>query len=102
MSKRASIRRGVEQRLARSKGVRAAVRSTAGDVLDAAKARAADHRDTGDYAASLHIERGAVDAHVVADAPHATDLEYGHTNPRSGRWIDGAWIMTRATDDAAG
>lgn len=98
MGSRVTVRKGIEQRLARSQGVRAEVRATAGRVLDAARARAAHHRDTGEYTESLHIERGSIDAHVVADADHAADLEYGHTLP-NGRHVEGAHIMTGAATD---
>jgi len=93
------IKTGIERRLARMRGVRKAVRDVGKTVLTNAKTNAAEHRDSGDYADSLALERGDVDVHVVAHDPAAVLIEHGYTT-EDGQRIEGQKILTRAAADA--
>jgi hypothetical protein len=98
----ASIRRDLNRRMARQKGVKAAVRAVAEQILDAAISRAEQHRSSGAFARSLHIETGRTDALVVADDPLAIAKEYGHVDPDTGRPVPGIHALGGAVADVVG
>jgi hypothetical protein len=97
----ASVRRNLDQAVARLPEVRAHLRSLAAEVLSAARARAADHIDTGTFATSLHTAGGRIDARVESDDPDAISKEFGHTDPRTGRHVDGIHALGGAAADVA-
>jgi Family of unknown function (DUF5403) len=97
----ASVRRGLDKRLARMRVVGAKLDEVAREVLDVARTRAQAHRHTGDFADNLSIEHGRVDARVESDDPQALSKEYGHTDPRTGRHVDGTHVLGGAAADVA-
>jgi len=97
----ASVRRGLDRRVARLPQVQAELDRVAGEVLDAVKVRANVHRDTGRLANSLKVERGRVDRRVESDDPNILSIEYGHTDPRTGHHVAGLHILSGATADIA-
>jgi hypothetical protein len=97
----ASVRNGLDRRVARLPAVRAAVRDVAADVLAAARTRAEAHRHTGTFAASLRLVRGRTDTVVESTDPDAVAKEYGHTDPRTGRSVPGIHALGGAAADIA-
>ncbi len=97
----ATVRKGLDKRLARLPQVQAELDRVAGEVLDAAKTRAAAHRDTGQLAESLTVERGRVDRRVESDDPNILSIEYGHTDVKTGKHVAGLHILSGAAADIA-
>jgi len=97
----ATVRRGLERRVARLPQVQAELDWVADEVLDAAKTRAIAHRDTGRLASSLKVKRGRVDRRVESDDPNILSIEYGHTDARTGKQVDGLHILSGAAADVA-
>ncbi len=97
----ATVRKGLGKRLARLPQVQAELDRVAGDVLDAANARAQAHRDSGQLADSLSVERGRVDRRVESDDPNILSIEYGHTDVKSGRHVAGLHILSGAAAEVA-
>lgn len=97
----ASVRRNLDRNIARTREVRTQVRAVADELLDAARARAAAHTDTGTFADSLKVERGRVDAEVVSDDPQALSKEFGHTDAKTGRHVAGIHALGGAAADLA-
>lgn len=97
----ASVRKDLNRRMARQKGVKAAVRLVADEILAAAQSRAQAHRSTGSLARSLRVETGRTDARVIADDPLAVSKEYGHTDYDTGRPVRGAHVLGGAVADVA-
>lgn len=97
----AAVRKGLEKRLARLPEVQAELDRIAGLVLDAAKARADAHRDTGQLAESLSVQRGRVDRRVESDDPNIVAIEFGHTDAKSGKHVDGIHLLSGAAADVA-
>lgn len=92
-----TIKAGLERRLAKTRGVRAAVGDVAKTVLSNARQNAAEHKDSGAYTAGLKLERGDIDAHVKAYDPAAHLIEHGYTT-ENGRRVEGQKILTRAAE----
>jgi len=93
-----NLDRRLDAKVAHMAPVRDALDDTAAEVLATAKTLAGPHARTGKYAASLRIEHGKLDAHVVAgdDAvDYAAAVEFGH-HSRDGEWRDGEHILGRA------
>jgi uncharacterized protein DUF5403 len=97
----ASVRQGLDKRLARLPQVLAELDQVAAEVLDTAKARAIAHRDTGRLANSLKVKRGRVDRRVESDDPNILSIEYGHTDPKTGKHVAGLHILSGAAADVA-
>lgn len=97
----ATVRRGLDKRVARLAQVQTELDRVAAEVLDAAKARAAAHRDTGQLAESLEVKRGRVDRRVESDDPNILSIEYGHTDARTSRQVDGLHVLGGAAADVA-
>lgn len=97
----ASVRKGLDRRLARLPQVQAELDRVAGEVLDAAKTRANAHRDTGKLAESLEVKRGRVDRRVESDDPNILSIEYGHTDQKTGKHVAGLHILSAAAADTA-
>lgn len=97
----ATVRKDLNRRLARSPEVKKVVRAVAEDILAAAQARANQHRHTGGFADSLHIETGRTDVHVVADDPQAVAKEFGHIDADTGRSVPGIHALSGAVADVA-
>lgn len=95
----ATVRRDLDRRLARQKGVKAAVRKLADDILAAARSRAQGHRSTGTLADSLTVAHGRTDSRVVADDPLAAAKEYGHVDADTGRTVPGTHVLGGAVAD---
>lgn len=70
------VYRGIEKRLARTRGVRAAVRVAAEGIADKARANLAEHRETGE--SRIVVVHDAVDSLVVLDDPASMSIEFGH------------------------
>ncbi|MGH8878196.1 MAG: DUF5403 family protein [Stackebrandtia sp.] len=86
----------INAKAARLPEVRDAVADVARDIAAKAKSNAASHKQSGDFAASVHVVRGKVDSHVVADVDYAASAEFGHHSELSGQWVDGVFALTRA------
>lgn len=65
-----------EFRLAHTTQMRKAVRAEAEKIANKARARLAEHRETG--ASRIVVEQGDVDSHVILDDPAALSIEFGH------------------------
>lgn len=70
------VYRGIEKRLARTRGVRAAVKVTAEAIGDKARANLAGHRETGE--SRIVVQHDAVDSLVILDDPASLSIEFGH------------------------
>jgi hypothetical protein len=97
----ATLRRNLDQVVARLPEIRAHVRAVAGEVLAAARERAETHHESGTYADSFRLVRGRVDTHVESDDPHAQSKEFGHTDQRTGRDVPGIHALGGAAADVA-
>ena len=53
------------------------------------------HRDSGH--AQIEIRRYRVDTLVSLVDEAALSIEYGHFHNKTGRWVEGLYIITRAT-----
>lgn len=74
------------------------MKSTAERVQAIAKGVATQHRDSGEFAASIKLERGGgrvKDWIVYSDDPNAWSKEFGHTTPK-GRFVDGVHAFGKA------
>ncbi|EEH66383.1 hypothetical protein HMPREF0058_0749 [Actinomyces urogenitalis DSM 15434] len=68
------------------------------------RAEAAKHTDTGAFAASIHVEHGRIDSHIVSDDPLAWHKEFGHLavkeRSQAARWVPGTFAFTNAARKA--
>ncbi|WP_378144813.1 DUF5403 family protein [Cnuibacter sp. UC19_7] len=76
-------------------------------ILAEARADATRHRITGDYQASLKIQKGRIDTIVYSDSPLAGNIELGHISALPnlrGRlvWVRGLHILRNAATRVAG
>ncbi|MGH8877011.1 MAG: DUF5403 family protein [Stackebrandtia sp.] len=92
---RVKLNRRLNSTAAHRPEVKAKLKSVAATVLAAAKSSAP--RRSGAYAASLKVQKGKLDYHVVAEADHAAAVEFGHTS-QSGEWVDGHHVLGKAAD----
>lgn len=97
----ATVRRGLDKRVAKLPQVQAELDRVATEVLEAAKARANAHRDTGDLADSLKVKRGRVDRRVESDDRNIVAIEYGHTDAKTGNPVAGLHLLSGAAADVA-
>ena len=97
----ATLRRNLDQVVARLPTVRAHVRAVADEVLAAARIRAAAHTHTGRFADSFRVVRGRVDAHVESADPRALSKEFGHVDDPTGRDVPGIHALGGAASDIA-
>ena len=88
--------------LARNREVRSAVRNEANDIAGRARALLASHRHEGD--SKIETKHGSTDSVVslVDNTPQETNalpavaIEYGHTDKKTGKFIPGLYIITKA------
>lgn len=85
-----------------------AMDEAANEVLAAAKAEAAKHRDTGAYSRSLRTENvrgksGVRDRLVSATDPGAMSIEFGHFAGKGANkvWVPGKFILINAAARAS-
>lgn len=83
--------------LAGHAGVREARRSLASEIGDTAEGILGAHRDTG--RASISVEHSRLDSFVSLNDPggNAMSIEFGHTDKRSGKRVDGVHALYRAS-----
>ena len=96
----AEVYKGVGTKLAKLPGLQPVLQDTAEDIKAKAVALASGHRDTGAYASSLKVQsvpgkKGVTDRLVIADDPASVPIEFGHLT-KSGKWVEGQYILTRA------
>jgi hypothetical protein len=60
-----------------------------------AEAIRAMHERTGNL--SVKVEHGRVDWYIVLDDPAAFSIEFGHMNKRTGKYVEGLHILSKAT-----
>lgn len=75
-------------------GVTDAVHHTATQIGIQAEAKLELHRDTG--RAEIVVSRGDVDSFVSLVDEAAAAIEFGHWHNKSGRWVDGLYIIRGA------
>lgn len=96
----AEVYKGAGTKIAKLPGLQPVLQSAAEEIRGKAVALAAGHTDTGAYVSSLKVKTvpgrsGVRDRLVIADDPASTPIEFGHLT-RSGRWVEGQYILTRA------
>lgn len=91
-----SNRRGLNRALARDATVQTKVRSKATRIANAATTLLAGYRDTGN--ARIEVEYDTPDALVslVDPSGNALAIEFGHRDKRSGKYVEGLYVLTRA------
>lgn len=91
----------IERRLARTPGVRRAVDDAAKRVGRRAEQNLASNRDTGN--ARIEVDTDGTDALVSLVDPNgnALAIEFGHHNNRSGRYVEGSYVLTTAVLEEA-
>jgi hypothetical protein len=92
----AKVFRNATRAVALSVEVQAGLQAAAEAVAARATAYAHGHDDSGEYAASIHVERGRVDRYVVAGDPDALHKEFGRTGGTGGSRSRGVFALTRA------
>jgi len=101
----ATVYRDAHVTLARIASESAEMDAAADLVHDAVRARAVQHRDTGNYLRNLGIvtvttRRGVKDRLIVADDEDAQLIEFGGVVKATGRVIPGLHIMRDGLNDA--
>ena len=102
----ATVYRSASVTAARIAGESQVMDDVANAVADNARALAASHNVSGEFEASIGVERrpgkrGVTDRIVYADDPNALSIEFGHlTRPgkdgTSQHWVEGLHILARA------
>lgn len=88
------------QLLSKDKKVQRRLRAAAGVIAAKAEANLAPHHRTGDHHIEVkrirNREYGHIDWYVslVGEAP--LSVEFGHINHRTGRWVEGLYVLTSA------
>lgn len=96
MSTVATVFRNAVKTVANNREVQAALQAAAKALAARAQAFAHEHDDSGEYASSIHVERGRVDRYVVADDPDAISKEFGRTDASPRGPSEGVFALTRA------
>lgn len=94
MSGVAVVYRHCNATVAHLPGVAAAVADAARPIAARARASLAEHRHTG--ASKIEVSHSRIDTLISLVDPAALSIEFGHTDKRSGRPVEGLYILTRA------
>lgn len=92
--------RDMSKHLAMEPTVQQTLRAASLRILQKAEGLLAMHRDEGDH--SIEYERiksekyGHIDHYVSMVGPAAVSVEFGHVK-KNGRWVQGLYIITRAS-----
>jgi len=92
--------RDISKHLAQDDRVQRALRERAKKITRTAKTLLAAHRNTGAHDVKYEGHRstasfGHIDHYVILDGPAPISVEFGHRT-KSGTWVNGLYIMTRA------
>lgn len=96
------VYRNVSETVAHLPGVQAAVDAQGAEIASKAESLLAAHRRTG--AAHIEADYSGIDATVSlvdntaqsSGALPAVAIEYGHRDKRSGKFVEGIYVITRA------
>ena len=90
----AQVDRDLNERIAKMRGVRAAITLNANQLEQNAKTIRAQHFVTGQL--KVTHTRGTLDHFVNLEDPNVLSIEYGHFTRGGGRFVRGLHILTRA------
>lgn len=95
-----SLDRDLSTQVARMVGDSDELDKVARKIEAVAKTEAAKHSKTGDFEASIRMEKvpgknGVTDREVFSDDPAASDIEMGHLTPDH-TWVSGLHILRNA------
>lgn len=83
--------------LVRLPEVQAELKSEAEQIKVRAEANLAQHREQGHAQITLTRGNKRVDWFINLDDPHAAwAIEFGHVNHRTGKWVAGTYVLSRA------
>jgi hypothetical protein len=98
----ATVRRTVAKTAAQHVTVQRALAGHSEAIATRARAIAATHSDSGDYARSFGVERDKIDWFVVSTDPDAMSKEFGRTGARGRGASKGVHALTKAANGEGG
>lgn len=97
----ATVRRTVARTVSRHTQVQRALQGHADGIAVHARAFAAAHSDSGEYARSFRVKHGKVDWFALSVDPDAVSKEFGRTGARGRGTSRGVLALTRAANREA-
>lgn len=87
----------LDAKVAHMSGIQPHLDRVAQQILGRARANAAAHAQTGEYMASLGVQRAGIDRLVYSDDPAAAAIEFGHvTRGKTPKYVRGQRILLNA------